>query len=62
MTDGVEVSIIFDIAQRVEASAGPSDAEAVDFHFEDVAVDQDRTAKIWSKSAVSLPNLQVSPC
>lgn len=59
MTDSIDISIIFDIAQRVEAPTGPSDAEAINFHFEDVAVDQGRTAKMWSKSAVSLPKLQV---
>lgn len=61
MTDGIDISIIIDIAQRVEAPAGPSDADAVDFHFEDVAVDQGRTAKVWSKSTTSLPNLQAPP-
>lgn len=59
MTDNFDISIIFDITQRVEAPTGPSDAEAIDFHFEDVAVDQGRTAKMWSKNAVSLPKLQV---
>lgn len=57
MTDGVDISIIFDIALRVEAPAGPSDMDAVDFHFEDVAMDQDRSAKVFSKRAVTLPNL-----
>lgn len=59
MTDGNDISVIFDIAQRVEAPSGPSDMDAVDYHFEDVAVDQDRTAKIWNKRAISVPHQYV---
>ncbi|KAH0610000.1 uncharacterized protein H6S33_012546 [Morchella sextelata] len=61
MTDGNDTSIIFDIAQRVEAPSGPSDMDAVDYHFKDVAVDQDRTTKIWNKRPISAPHHSDKP-
>lgn len=60
MIDDIDTSIIFDITQRVNAPEGPSDMDAVDFHFKDIAVDQGRTAKIWGKRAVLLLNLSVT--
>ncbi len=54
MTDDTDISLIIDIAQRLEA---PNDSDAVDVHFEDVAVDQARTAKVFVKEATAVPNL-----
>lgn len=61
MTSGNNVGVIFDIAQRVEAPSGPSDMDAVDYHFEDVAVEPDRTAKIWNKRSIHFPHLSDKP-
>ncbi|CUS13294.1 unnamed protein product [Tuber aestivum] len=58
MEEGVDISVVIDLNQRVQA---PSDVEALDIHFQDVADDQGRSFAVVSKETITLPKMADKP-
>ncbi|KAI5806294.1 hypothetical protein EDC01DRAFT_778136 [Geopyxis carbonaria] len=56
MTDDTDISFLVDILQRVEVGDG-SDADALRLHWEDIAEDDDREAKLYATEPVVLRQL-----
>ena len=54
MEEGMDISLVIDLNQRVQA---PSDLEALDIHFQDVADDQGRSFAAVSKETITLPKM-----
>ncbi|PWW72524.1 Mog1p/PsbP-like protein [Tuber magnatum] len=58
MEEGIGISVVIDLNQRVQA---PSDLEALDVHFQDVADDQGRSFAVVSKETITLPKMADKP-
>ncbi|KAG0123920.1 hypothetical protein HOY82DRAFT_673769 [Tuber indicum] len=58
MEEGMDISVVIDLNQRVQA---PSDLEALDIHFQDVADDQDRSYAAVSRETITLPKMADKP-
>ncbi|RPA94656.1 Mog1p/PsbP-like protein [Choiromyces venosus 120613-1] len=58
MEEGVDISVVIDLTQRVQA---PTDLDALDTHFKDVADDQGRSFAVVSKETVTLPKMADKP-
>ena len=58
MEEGMDISVVIDLNQLVQA---PSDLEALDIHFQDVADDQGRSFAAMSKETITLPKMYPPP-
>ncbi|KAG0635228.1 hypothetical protein HOY80DRAFT_1057689 [Tuber brumale] len=58
MEERMDISVIIDLNQRVQA---PSDLEALDIHFQDVADDQGRAFAVVSRETITLPKMADEP-